>query len=500
MERPGDFEKEPAEEVMEITSKKSYWKFVLGVSAAGIFALGYCLGGSCNSSAGTENVFGKLLSGTVSVSSRAFSNIFGNGGESGGENLRETIDLNKSEKKTIEAPALSEVEMPALSKVEVASESPRLAKETQTGTPLKQTETIKECRFDSLGVPSHDKLIISEVGWMGAKGNPKHEWVELQNISGGSLNISGWQVLDSDEKVKIIFSNETLIPPQGFFLLKRGDESLPQIKADYVYSGGLENEGDGLRLFDSSCNLVDEIIADPTWPAGSASPKYLSAERSPDLSWHSYDGSGEAGIYGTPRKPNSEAEPPQPMQNQVATSGGGESVSGTPAESTPPAPPPPPPPSFQSEPVINHLLVSEIMVGVDGNAEDEFIELYNPMRTVMDLTGWSIKKKSSTGNESSLVVASRLKGKAIPAAKYFLLAREGGYSGGAVPDVWWPTSSAYALAYTNNSIVVYDSSGSFIEEISWTEIPKGNSYERESWGNTRFRIQINPNPQNSQSP
>lgn len=137
------------------------------------------------------------------------------------------------------------------------------------------------------------------------------------------------------------------------------------------------------------------------------------------------------------------------------------------------------------------------MVGSEGNADNEFIELYNPTDSSIDLTGWSLKKRSSTGSESSLVVASRLEGKIIPAKKYFLLAHEGGYSGGAAPDILWPSS--YSLAYTQNAVVIYNPQGEKVQEVSWAEISKDQSFERTSWDSNEFIPQPSPNPKNSQN-
>src|SRR3989304_2159385 len=147
--------------------------------------------------------------------------------------------------------------------------------------------------------------------------------------------------------------------------------------------------------------------------------------------------------------------------------------------------------------IANHILVSEIMVGIDGNANYEFIEIFNPTANPIDLTGWSIKKKSSTNSESTFVSSSRLEGKIILSNKYFLLANEGGYDGSIVPDVFWPKS--YTLAYSNNAIIIYNANSELIEEVSWTEIPKGQSIERESFSGNQFKIQPAPNPQNSNS-
>ncbi|KKQ22690.1 hypothetical protein A2999_01135 [Candidatus Wolfebacteria bacterium RIFCSPLOWO2_01_FULL_38_11] len=143
---------------------------------------------------------------------------------------------------------------------------------------------------------------------------------------------------------------------------------------------------------------------------------------------------------------------------------------------------------------INHILISEVMVGIDGNSAYEFIELYNPTASAIDLTNWTIKKISSTGSESSLLVALRLEGKIIGAGKYFLAANEGGYSGQVAADVFWATSNT--LAYSNNAIILYNGNSEKVEEISWQEIPKGQSFVRQSWDSSQF-ILSSPTPQNS---
>lgn len=157
----------------------------------------------------------------------------------------------------------------------------------------------------------------------------------------------------------------------------------------------------------------------------------------------------------------------------------------------------PPPPAFWFEPP---LVITEVMAGSDVSADYEFIELYNPTGAVIDLTGWTVKKRNSNGVESTLVVASRLADKNIPPGRHFLLARDGGYSGIVVPDVLWPTSSSYLLAYTGNAVMLYDALGNKVDEVAWTEIPKNTSYERLPLDGNLFIAQPNPNPQNSQMP
>ncbi len=151
---------------------------------------------------------------------------------------------------------------------------------------------------------------------------------------------------------------------------------------------------------------------------------------------------------------------------------------------TPPAPP------------TQNVLISEIMVGMEGNVDYEFVELYNPNSQSIDLTGYSLKKKTSTGNNEDLFVSSvHFRNKIIPANGYLLLADIEGYSGSVSADISWPQS--YALAYTNNTLIFYNVDGVKMEEIFWVEILPGQSYERQPLTGNQFVPQLNPNPQNS---
>ena len=136
------------------------------------------------------------------------------------------------------------------------------------------------------------------------------------------------------------------------------------------------------------------------------------------------------------------------------------------------------------------------MVGSEGNTKNEFVELYNPTGNIIDLTGYSIRKKSATGNESSLVSAARFNGKSLAAGGYLLLANGGGYDGPSPADVLWPAS--YSLAAKNNSIVVYDGSGSVADEVVWAEIPVGSSIQRSDAAGGGFVVSPAPSPRGAQ--
>jgi hypothetical protein len=409
-------------------------------------------------------------------------------------------------------------------------------------------------------------VLINEVAWAGtASSTTAHEWIELKNVSSGTVVMSGWWLVNKTGSIDVRFTEKDAVSPGAFYLLKRSDDfNLSGAKANRLFSGAVKNSDETLRLFDGGCSLVDEVAAEsgPTkaWPAGAASPDYRTAERSADFSWHAYSGTGNGGAFGTPKAENSPAvlfkteamryslvlqkigngagtvtSSPKGIdcgencledsedfpagtevglgyvlsaasqfsgwsgdcygESCVLKIDGDKSVTASfyPKQSSF-VPPAATAPVAEPNPSVSPL-VSEIMVGAEANADYEFIELYNPGDTAVALTGWSIKKKSSSGTESSLVASSRLEGKIIPAGKYFLIVHSGSYDGPVAADAEWAASNS--LAYANNSIVVYDNRGTKTEEVGWAEIPRGKSYARSVWMAGEFSVLDVPTPQNS---
>ncbi|MBU6142254.1 lamin tail domain-containing protein [Patescibacteria group bacterium] len=320
--------------------------------------------------------------------------------------------------------------------------------------------------------PTHT-VIINEVAWAGiAHSETTREWIELKNAGASSVSLAGWQILNAAESVEIFFSDTDRIDPGGYYLLERGStDPIGGAAADKGFSGVIKNSDESLQLFDRDCHVIDAVTADSAWPAGTAAPEYRTAERSADLSWHTYSGPGDRGVFGTPGAANSpEIETTQALIETVQAG----DVQDLPAVAT-----------------SSLVMITEVMAGMAQNKSYQFIELYNPAATAADLTGWSIKKKSATGNESPLVAPSRLKGMNIPAGGYFLIAKDGGYTGTPSPAAVWPAS--YSLAYANNAVVLYDPNGRAIDAVSWDAISPDRSFARAALEGDPFRI-VDPTP------
>lgn len=92
----------------------------------------------------------------------------------------------------------------------------------------------------------------------------------------------------------------------------------------------------------------------------------------------------------------------------------------------------------------NHVVISEVQVG-GGEADDEFIELYNPTSSAIDISSWSIQRETTTG---SFARKNFETGDSIPAHGYFLVAHTD-YDGAVTEDM---VHSAFTLSSTGTTV------------------------------------------------
>jgi hypothetical protein len=143
------------------------------------------------------------------------------------------------------------------------------------------------------------KVIINEVSWMGSAQSYSDEWIELKNMTLADIDLSGWQLQNKSQKIKISFGGSEVLPASGFYLLERtNDDSVPGVAADKVYTGSLGNLKEALYLFDGGCVVEDLVIAAGKWPAGDNTTKKTMI-RAQDLSWQTSIQPG-----GTPKAEN----------------------------------------------------------------------------------------------------------------------------------------------------------------------------------------------------
>ncbi|MEM4648275.1 MAG: lamin tail domain-containing protein [Candidatus Pacearchaeota archaeon] len=271
---------------------------------------------------------------------------------------------------------------------------------TSSSFDIKKDKNLEEknkiCSFNTHLLPTYKNLIINEVAWMGDFESYNNEWIELKNISGRDLDITNYQLIDQNEQIKFTFSN-FVVKKDGFVLLKRSPANfLKDVKEDFVYSGALANSNEGLRLFDSDCNLLDEVFAKPNWPAGNNQTK-KTMERRNDFTWQN-----SLNFGGTPKRENSSGEI---LENK--------GISDLMVNN-------------KSENDLNNIsnlkiLINQVKIMPVG---ERMIELYNPNEADIDLTNWYLQRKTKTSdNFVSLVSKNYFENKIIPKKGFLLISR-----------------------------------------------------------------------------
>ena len=329
------------------------------------------------------------------------------------------------------------------------------------------------CQTNTSQSPSHNPLVFNEVAWMGgasrgpssgtSTNSANDEWLELKNISAQTINVFGWQVMNQKQTIKISLENFNL-NPQSILLLERTDDnSVAGVKADQIYTGAIANTEEALYLFNSGCVLQDKVQANPYWPSGDNSVK-KTMERKADLTWQT---SKEIG--GTPRKENSEGEASPtggPARNAAhnTAGGGGGAANSAPLEASPPTGQAPTTATATTTATTTQpaeptrVVISEIQIANDEATNNDFIELFNQTATQADISGFKLKKKSSTGSEYSIKVLPEAS--IIPGNGYFLWANSD------YTAIAFDVASSQTLS-ANNSVALLDANDNIQDQAAW---------------------------------
>lgn len=226
---------------------------------------------------------------------------------------------------------------------------------------------------------------INEIAWMGTTASTNDEWIELYNNTSNAVNIDGWILKAGDGAPEIKLAG--IIPANGFFLLERTDDTtVPDITADLIYKGALGNNGEDLRLIDSSGNLIDEADFSSGWPAGDNTTKQTMERMA--LAWQTSQNPG-----GTPKAINSSGAQVSPNNTSVPTPSPISTPQITPKIET----------TYPSGITFNEILPSP----EGSDATEEWIELYNQNEFEVDLSGWKIE--DTIGKSTAYVFPAGIK-------------------------------------------------------------------------------------------
>lgn len=104
----------------------------------------------------------------------------------------------------------------------------------------------------------------------------------------------------------------------------------------------------------------------------------------------------------------------------------------------------------------NHIVISQIQlrgVGV-GTADNEFVELYNPTSSIVNLSGWRLKRETLNGATTSANLVASFSG-TIQSHGYFLVASPE-YAASISADIQYNTGNHIAA---DNTLLLYSDAG-----------------------------------------
>lgn len=167
------------------------------------------------------------------------------------------------------------------------------------------------------------------------------------------------------------------------------------------------------------------------------------------------------------------------------------------------------------------ILISEVRV-IEGSSEGEFIELYNPNTSTVDLSGWKLIRYPEQENDSFKTIVSdrakaKFKGIIMQPFGYLLLSNT---STLFINEEQIKVDLIYAESHDlakKDRLVLLNNNGEMIDEFFWDDVSGEKSYTRKKinltneenyfleftdWGNgyddiNNDFILVNPNPENS---
>ncbi len=150
------------------------------------------------------------------------------------------------------------------------------------------------------------EVVINEIAWMGTEVAWQRQWIELYNNTNQKISLEGWKIESViTDNIQITLKGE--IGAKSYFLLERtSDETVPDVEADQIYTGNLNNAGEKLLLINPGGAVIDKIDCSLGWFAGDNKLK-RTMERIDSLEQGSVPANWKTSNekHGTPRAENS---------------------------------------------------------------------------------------------------------------------------------------------------------------------------------------------------
>jgi hypothetical protein len=263
-------------------------------------------------------------------------------------------------------------------------------------------------------------------------GDNAGEWLELYNTTGSAIDINGWTIADAGADSHVINNGgPLLIPAGGFLVLGNNTDSGTNggVTVAYSYGGSwfLANADDEVILSDGSLTEIDRVEYDggPNFPDPTGASMALidtSLDNNVGANWCEASTPYGDGDLGTPGAAN----------DCIAA---------------------------VVEVVINEIIQNPAAVA-DGSGE--WLELYNPTASAIDINGWTI---ADAGSDSHVI--NNGGPLLIPAGGYLVLGNndDTGTNGGVTVD--YNYGGSWFLANGDDEVILSDGSLTEIDRVEY---------------------------------
>lgn len=114
-------------------------------------------------------------------------------------------------------------------------------------------------------------IVINEINYNSIDDYDAKDWIEIYNNGRKTVDLSAWEIADSDVHNGFVFPEGTMIYPEGYLVVCT---NLSKFKAVYNnnintigdFQFGLSSSGDFISLTDADNNLIDQVIYETKQP------------------------------------------------------------------------------------------------------------------------------------------------------------------------------------------------------------------------------------------
>ena len=294
---------------------------------------------------------------------------------------------------------------------------------------------------------TNSDIVINEIG---AYATSTHEWVEIYNKGSDPIDLTGWKFWEATTNHGLtVNSGDNILAPGEYAAIVQDDAQFLLDHSGFSGSvfdsswGSLSENGEEIGLKDSGGNVIEQFTY-------LATPNHHSLERSSasltdysSANWREHASGDTVGSQNSSGSGGENTPPPE--------TGGSSGGTGKPAAPT------------GSDALFwwSKIKINEVMADPGGGSE--WVELYNPSTTNLDLTGGTL----CDGRTASTCVIASISGN-IPAFGWKVI-----------------TLTSDHLNNSGDTVLLKDSNGTAVDQVTYggTLLPKtGQALARKTDG------------------